>query len=131
MINLFLSLIGLVIIVCIDSIYLNLNKNFYSAILDPNEKINIFYGIACWFLIIISIQIIILSRPDLTNSNSFGFGALLGLGMYGVYNLTSASLYSSKWTNQIILGDTLWGMGITGFMTWLLFNIKNSNNIFM
>jgi len=130
MINFFLTLIGLCIIIPIDFVYLNLNSKFYTNILDPNEKINIIYAVATWLLIIISIQIIILSRQDLTVSNSFYNGAFLGLAMYGVYNLTSASIYPSKWNNQIILGDTLWGMGITGFMTWLLFNIEKSNNIF-
>ncbi len=48
MINLFLMLAGLGIIVPIDLLYLNLNKNLYTPIIDPNENINIL----CYFYMI-------------------------------------------------------------------------------
>lgn len=130
MINLLLTLIGTGIIIPIDSTYLNLNKNFYKNIIDPNEKINLTYAILTWILIVISIQLIVLSQNNLTEKQVFIGGALLGLGMYGVYNLTSASLYPSKWTNQIIIGDTLWGMFIVGTMSTILYQIQKSNTIF-
>jgi len=130
MINLLLSLIGIGIIIPIDAIYLNLNKNFYSKILDSNEKINLTYAILTWVLIVIAIQLLVLSRNNLTDTQAFVNGIFLGLAMYGVYNLTSASLYPSKWTNEIILGDTLWGMLIVGTMSYVLYQIQKSNTIF-
>jgi uncharacterized membrane protein len=130
MINFLLTLIGLGLIIPIDATYLYLNRDFYTKILDPNEKINWIYAITTWLLIIISIQLIVLSQPDNTLSKSFVNGVLLGLAMYGVYNLTSASLYPSKWTNQIIIGDTVWGMVIVGFMSLVLYKIEMSNPVF-
>lgn len=130
MINLLLTLVGTGIIIPIDASYLYMNKNFYKNIIDPNEKINWTYAILTWILIVISIQLIVLSQNNSTQTQVFVSGALLGLAMYGVYNLTSASLYPSKWTNQIILGDTLWGMFIVGTMSTILYQIEKSNTIF-
>jgi uncharacterized membrane protein len=78
----------------------------------------------------VSIQLIVLGQKDLTNSTAFINGAILGLAMYGVYNLTSASLYPNKWTNSIIIGDTAWGMTITGFMSFVLFYMQTNYPIF-
>jgi uncharacterized membrane protein len=130
MINLLLTLIGTGIIIPIDASYLYMNQNFYKNIIDPNEKINWTYAILTWILIVISIQLIVLSQNNSTQTHVFVSGALLGLAMYGVYNLTSASLYPSKWTNQIIIGDTLWGMFIVGTMSTILYQIEKSNSIF-
>ena len=130
MINLLLTLVGTGIIIPIDATYLSLNKNFYKNIIDPNEKINWTYAILTWILIVISIQLIVLSQNNSNQTQVFVGGALLGLAMYGVYNLTSASVYPSKWTNQIIIGDTLWGMFIVGTMSTILYQIQKSNSIF-
>lgn len=130
MINYLLTLVGIGIIIPIDIIYLYLNKNFYSKIIDPNEKINWIYAITTWLLIVISIQLLVLSQSDNTLNKSFINGILLGLAMYGVYNLTSASVYPSKWDNKIIIGDTVWGMSLVGFVSLVLYQIQQSNNIF-
>ena len=129
MINLLLTLVGTGIIIPIDATYLSLNKNFYKNIIDPNEKINWTYAILTWILIVISIQLIVLSQNNSNQTQVFVGGALLGLAMYGVYNLTSASVYPSKWTNQIIIGDTLWGMFIVGTMSTILYQIQKTNSI--
>ena len=130
MINLLLTLVGAGIIIPIDATYLYLNQNFYKNIVDPNEKINWTYAILTWVLIVISIQLLVLSQKNLTNQEVFMKGAFLGLAMYGVYNLTSASLYPSKWTKEIAVGDTLWGMVIVGTMGYILNQIQNQNTIF-
>ncbi len=123
--NILLTLIGTLIIIAIDSTYLYLNKNFYNSIIDPSVNINIIYAIFTWILIIVSIQLLVLSRDNLTQGKVFLYGILLGLAMYGVYNLTNASMYPNKWNNIIIIGDTSWGMLVTGIMSLLLYNISN------
>jgi len=131
MINIILTLIGLSIIIPIDATYLFLNKNFYTKIIDQNEKINWIYAIGTWLLIIISIQLLVLPQvaKDLTQVSYTPFinGLFLGLAMYGVYNLTSATLYPSKWDYKIIIGDTLWGMILTGTLSYILYKIKTIN----
>ncbi len=130
MINLFLTLIGSAIIIPVDSVYLTLNKDFYSDIIDPNEQLNITYAVLTWILIVLSIQLIILSQSNLDGTKAFVNGVLLGLAMYGVYNFTSAALYPSKWTNKIIIGDTLWGMTIIGSMSYILYQIQKEYNLY-
>ena len=127
MINYLLTLIGLGIIIPIDATYLTLNRNFYTQIIDPNEKINWIYVIITWLIIIISIQLLVLSQNNIDSSKALVNGIFLGLSMYGVYNLTSASIYPSKWTTHIIIGDTIWGMILTGITSLILYQISKSN----
>ncbi len=129
MINLTLTFLGLVLIIGIDSTYLNLNSGMYLPILDPKENINLVYALLAWLTIIITVQLLILSRPDVTDSNVFIYGLMLGFGTYALYNFTNAATYPSKWSNTIIIGDTLWGMVLTGFIAWCLYKINNLLNL--
>ena len=117
------TLVGSLIIIFIDSIYLNLNKDFYKPIMDPGVSLNLTAGIICWIIIIIAIQLLVLSRPDIQESNVFVYGAILGFAMYGVYNMTNYATYPHKWTPAIAVGDTAWGSLITGSMAYILFKI--------
>ncbi len=125
MLDLTLTFLGLILIVGIDSVYLNLNKGMYESIMDPNEQINLVYGILCWLSIIVGIQLLVLSRPELSDSNVFVHGVFLGFAMYAVYNFTNAATYPSKWTNTVIIGDTAWGMLLTGVVSLGMFKIQN------
>lgn len=121
-----ITFLGLLLIIGVDSTYLTLNNNFYKTIIESGQTPNIIYGILTWLLIIISIQLIVLSRPDINSSNVFINGLILGGAMYGLYNLTNATIYPDKWTNTIIIGDTIWGMVLIGSVSWVLFNLKQS-----
>ncbi len=120
-----LTFIGLLIIVAIDSIYLSLNSSFYDSI-KGTQPINITYALMAWLSIIISIQLLVLSRNDIDESNVFINGMFLGLASYSLYNFTNAAMYPAKWSNKIIVGDTLWGMIITGTMSWTMLKVKNN-----
>jgi uncharacterized membrane protein len=116
------TIVGLVLIAIIDGSYLTLNKHFYKPIMG--SKTSIKYGILAWLSIVLGIQLIVLSRPDLNASNVFYHGAILGASMYALYNFTNAFMYPDKWSNMIILGDTAWGTVLTGSMSWILFRSK-------
>jgi len=122
--NFSITFLGLLVITIIDSIYLTLNKDLYDPILNKSNNINFIYAVLTWLLIIISIQTLLLSRNDITQENSFMYGALLGLAMYGVYNFTSAALNDDKWSLKIITTDITWGVFITGSMTYILYKLK-------
>ena len=122
-ISLLQTLVGSLIIILIDSIYLNLNKDFYKPIMDPGVELNITAGIICWIIIIIAIQLLVLSRPDVSESNVFIYGAILCFAMYGVYNMTNYATYPHKWNPTIAIGDTAWGSLITGSMAYILLKI--------
>jgi len=125
MLDLKLTFISLLIIILIDGAYLNLNKDFYKPIMEPGQNLNLIYGVLAWLTIVISIQLLVLSRPDINLSNSFVYGALLGFASYALYNFTNASTYPNKWNNQIIIGDTAWGMLLTGSMSWIMFRLNS------
>ena len=113
------TLIGFILVAVIDGTYLTLNKNFYRPIMG--KRTSMIYGVLAWLSIVLGIQLIVLSRPGLNASNVFYHGAILGGAMYALYNFTNAFMYPDKWTNMIILGDTLWGALLTGIISWSLF----------
>jgi uncharacterized membrane protein len=119
-----LTLIGFILTAAMDSVYLTLNAGMYKPILDPRQKLNLVYGVLAWLTIAVSIRWIVLSRPDVTRSNVFSYGAMLGFAMYALYNFTNASTYPDKWSNTIILGDTAWGTLLTGTVAYAMFRIK-------
>lgn len=123
--DLTITFFGLILIIIIDGIYLNLNKNFYKPILEDNLQINYTFAIITWLIIIIAIQLLVLSRPDINDTNVLVYGLILGFCLYGVYNFTNASIYENKWNNYIIYGDILWGMILTTVISYSLFKINN------
>ncbi len=128
MLDLTLTFLGLILIVGIDSVYLTVNKSMYEPIMEPGQNLNIIYGILSWLSIVISIQLLVLSRPDLNDSNVFINGVFLGFAMYAVYNFTNAATYPNKWSNTIIIGDTAWGMLLTGGIALGMYKIKDLMN---
>jgi uncharacterized membrane protein len=117
--------LGLIFILVIDNIYLYFAKDtLYKPIIDPDEKINIIPAIMCWILIVFFIEVLIMSRPDLSSTNVFMYGALLGMSSYSLYNLTNYALYPSKWSVEITVADTLWGSLLTGVTAYIMYNCK-------
>jgi uncharacterized membrane protein len=116
------NILGLAFILLVDNSYLYLNQNFYKPIIDPKENINITFAILSWIVIITGINLLVLSRPDLTNDMSFVYGAYLGFIMYALWNTTNYALYPSKWNIIIATGDTLWGSLITGITAYMMYS---------
>jgi uncharacterized membrane protein len=98
----------------------------YEPILDKSVSINYVYAVLTWLTIVISIQLIVLSRNDISENNVFINGALLGFAMYALYNFTNAATYPNKWNNKIIIVDTLWGTILTGSMATALYKLQDS-----
>lgn len=116
------NILGLGFILAVDNTYLYLNKNFYKPIIDPNENMNIVFALLSWIVIITSINLLVLSRPDLNSNMAFVFGVYLGFAMYALWNCTNYALYPSKWNIIIATGDTLWGSFITGLTSYMMYN---------
>lgn len=115
-------LISLIIIICIDFVYLNLNKDMYKPIIQ--NDVNKLYAFLTWVCIILGIHILILSRTDIDDSNVYLYGFALGFSMYSVYNFTNAAIYTKTHNLQIIIIDTLWGTLLTGFMSYIMYTLK-------
>lgn len=118
-------IIGLVFILIVDNVYLYFAKDtLYKPILDPNEKINVIPAVLCWVMIVVSIEALVMSRPELTCRDALMYGALLGMSSYSLYNLTNFATYPSKWTVEIAIADILWGTLLTGVTAYIMYNSK-------
>jgi uncharacterized membrane protein len=119
------TLIGTIFVILVDSVYLKSNKKMYEPILDPSVEINYTSAVISWLIIVLTIQLIVLSRTDLSESNAITYGAFLGFGMYGLYNATNYATYPNKWNMNIALVDTAWGTFLTGLTSYFLYKINN------
>jgi uncharacterized membrane protein len=118
------TLIGTIFVILVDSVYLKSNKKMYEPILDPSVEINYTSAVISWLIIVLTIQLIVLSRTDLSESNAITYGAFLGFGMYGLYNATNYATYPNKWNMNIAIIDTAWGTFLTGLTTYFLYKIN-------
>ena len=125
MITLSNTLFGTIFVILIDSVYLKLNKKMYEPIIDPSVGINYTSAFISWLIIVITIQLIILSRNDLTDTNALLYGAFLGFGMYGLYNATNFATFSNKWNINMAIVDTAWGTFLTSLTTYFIYKINN------
>jgi len=85
------------------------------------------WGAAILVYLLIPAGIVLFVRPYLGSDqpywSAFFCGALFGLVLYGVYDLTNYALLE-KWTLRMTIADILWGCTICGtmsmFLQWLM-----------
>lgn len=120
-----LQIIGTVIIIAIDLVYLSSQRDFYKPITDlSGGRLRVIPAVMSWFVIVLGIQLFILSRDDVNSwRQAVVKGALLGLIGYGIYNTTNLATIE-KWTVRLAVGDTLWGMILMGGMSGILYSIR-------
>jgi uncharacterized membrane protein len=111
-------LISAIIFVSIDSIYLNLIKNYFSkqiALVQGTPiKINFLAILLCYIFLIFGINYFII-RPNRSIQDAF----LLGIIIYGVYETTNMALFS-KWSWLTVLIDTIWGGILFALTTYIV-----------
>jgi uncharacterized membrane protein len=125
-ISLNIQIIGTILLIMIDAVYLTLQKPFYRPIMvhAPKDGIRYIPAFLSWFVIILGIQLLVLSRKDVTSGLTAAmYGALLGFSMYALYNATNGATIQ-VWTSKIALVDTLWGSFITAVMSFILFYVR-------
>jgi len=104
-------IITLVILLILDIIWIfGLMGGFYSAQLSGFSRPKVFplwSAALVWLLIPLGI-VLFVDRVAKSNRQSWAYGAVYGLILYGVYDLTNyASL--GNWTIQLVIVDILWG----------------------
>jgi uncharacterized membrane protein len=121
----FLMLVSAIVFITIDSIYLNLMKNYFQRQVQSVQgsaiKINFLGAALCYVFLIMGINYFII-KPRKSVSEAF----LLGLVIYGVYETTNYALLKN-WSLVTVFMDTLWG-GLLFAMTTYIVNILR--NIF-
>ena len=120
-------IITFVALVVIDSIYFG-STDFYQRMLGPLMKpnIQIIPSIFVWLLLVIGISIFV-NRFSVSYKESFFYGAVFGLIVYGVYNLTNYATLVN-WPIQLVLRDTIWGVLVMGSMAVLMHYIDRTLN---
>jgi uncharacterized membrane protein len=114
-----LFIIGLIFIIIVDGIWLKLvmGKIFQSEVGNIAKNVNIYAAILAWTLMIIGIIVFVLPK-----NNPLAYGALFGLVLYGVYDLSNFATLQS-WTLKLLIIDVAWGVvlcSITSYaMQWI------------
>jgi uncharacterized membrane protein len=118
MINFNKLLITAILFVFLDTIYLNLIKNYFSKqiflVQGSSIKLNYFAILLCYMFLIFGINYFII-QPNRSIQDAF----ILGFIIYGVYELTNKALLT-KWSWLTVIIDTIWGGILFAFTTYII-----------
>lgn len=114
-----LKLFGVVaaFVLVADFAWLSLMKGFYSREIGElmrrsADGLAPRWGAAILVYVLIPAGIVLFVRPHLsggaTVAHALGWGAVFGLILYGVYDLTNLALVE-KWTLSVTVADMVWG----------------------
>ena len=107
-----------IILVLIDSIYLNIMKKYFEKqvkmVQNKEMKINFVSVFLCYILIIFGLNYFII-EPKKTVYDAF----LLGIIIYGVFETTNYAIFKN-WSFYTVVLDTLWGGILFAFTTYII-----------
>jgi uncharacterized membrane protein len=113
-----LLIVSAILLVVIDSIYLNLIKGYFAKQIQNVQgtplKINYVGAAICYIFLIIGLNYFII-KPNRSVQDAF----LLGLVIYGTYELTNYALFKS-WSLLTVIIDTLWGGSLFALTTYIV-----------
>ena len=116
-------LVSAIVLIVIDSFYLNLMKGYFDnqvkKVQGTNIKLNFLGAAICYIFLIVGLNYFII-KPHRSVQDAF----LLGLVIYGVYETTNLALFSN-WSVLTVLIDTLWGGLLFGITTAIIYKIKH------
>ena len=121
----FTLLIAAILLVLIDSIYLNLMKKYISNVIvkvqGTNPKFNYISALICYIFLITGLSYFILI-PNKSVQDAF----LLGIVIYGVYESTTYALFQN-WSLMMTIIDTLWGGILFASVTYIIKLMRKFN----
>jgi len=77
-------------------------------------NVKVIPAILAWVCIVIGYYFIVEEPLD----NKYIRGIILGVGMYGVYNMTNLAIYN-KYSYDLAFQDTFWGISLISLVTLL------------
>lgn len=114
-------LLTAIIFVLLDSLYLNMIKNYFNSqiklIQGSEMKVKILPASITYIFLVFGLLYFIIQK-----NRSISDAAILGLIIYAVYELTSYALFD-KWSIFTVIIDTLWGSFLFGFTTYIVYKI--------
>ena len=120
----FKYIVSAIILVLLDSIYLNAIKDFFGKQIKKVQqkpmKVNLVGAILCYIILILGINYFIIYQ-----NKSILDAFLLGLLIYGVYETTNYALFSD-WSVTTVMIDSIWGgilFALTTYITRYFFPV--------
>lgn len=114
--------ISAVILIALDYAYISLNKKMFETQVIKVQKTamipNTFGFILCYVFIILGLYYFII-RTHKRPIEAF----ILGIFVYGVYELTNYSIFK-KWSPMMVVMDTTWGGILFYVTTYLVYKIE-------
>ncbi len=104
-------LVAFLTVVAMDAVWLTLNYNYHSKLFKSVQgspiAVRLIPAIAVYVLIPLAVTYF--AVKDAKSVKNAGMkGALLGLSMYGLYDLTNLATLKG-WTYEMAIKDTAWG----------------------
>jgi uncharacterized membrane protein len=102
---------ALITCLALDAVWLTINLDSHTKLFESVQKAPIVVRLAPALLVYILIPAALTYFAIQTSKNlkeSITKGALLGLSMYGLYDLTNLATLKG-WTYEMLLKDTAWG----------------------
>jgi len=100
-----------VVMLMLDAVWLTLQYNYNASVIKNVQKsvMKMRYIPAALVYLIMSLSVTYLAIvPSKNIQESVQKGGLLGLAMYGVYDLTNLATFDN-WTTQMAIQDMAWG----------------------
>jgi len=118
-------LLTLVIFLGIDLLWLGIiAKSFYDKHLGVFERtLNLPAAFLVYLLIPLGILLFVLPKANGNAKMALLWGAVYGLIVYGVYDLTNLATLKN-WLATMVLVDMLWGMFISGVTSLIVTLLK-------
>lgn len=127
MTSLKLFVLSIVAFAALDTVWLGyVMSNFYKQWLGPLARLNadgsfnINFAAAIGVYLLLAAGVVFFVLPRVSGMDPvsiFMYGALMGLIVYGVYDLTNAATLT-RWPLNLILADVAWGAFATGVTTY-------------
>ena len=104
-------LVAFITVIVMDAVWLSLNYNYHSKLITTVQHspiaVRLIPAIAVYILIPLAVTYFAVNEAK-SVKNAGMKGALLGLSMYGLYDLTNLATLKG-WTYEMALKDTAWG----------------------
>ena len=123
MINKFIDILIIAFVMLIlDFIYLNITNSHFNSVVKKiqGKEIQFKYlpAVLAYTLMVLGLYYFIINKKG-----NYIDGFILGLVIYGVFDMTNAVLFD-KWDYKTILLDTSWGAILFALITCIYNNIK-------
>ena len=114
----FSFLISAIILVVLDSVYLNVMKGYMAnqvqKVQNSSIQVNYVAALICYVFLVTGLNYFII-KPNRSVQDAF----LFGIVVYGVYETTNWAIFKN-WSILTVIMDTLWGGILLALTTWIV-----------